>query len=117
MKYRVVIADDEAKIIRLIEELGRWEALDIEIVDTCTTGSAALESILQHRPDFVLSDIKMPGLDGLELISRVRGAGAAPLFILISGYRHFEYARTAVALGVMDYLLKPIDEAQLNETL
>ena len=65
---RVVIADDEAKIIRLIEELGQWGSLGIEIVDTCTTGSAALESILRHRPDFVLSDIKMPGLDGLELI-------------------------------------------------
>ena len=47
----------------------------------------------------------------------MRDAGAAPLFILISGYRHFEYARTAVSLGVMDYLLKPVDEAQLNETL
>ena len=117
MKYRAVIVDDEAKIIRLIEELGRWEELGVEIVDTCTTGSAALESILRLRPDFVLSDIKMPGLDGLELIGRVRGAGAAPLFILISGYRHFEYARTAVSLGVMDYLLKPIDEEQLNETL
>lgn len=117
MKYRVVIADDEAKIIRLIEELGQWAELGIEIVDTCTTGSAALESILRLHPDFVLSDIKMPGLDGLELISRVRSAGTAPLFILISGYRHFEYARTAVSLGVMDYLLKPIDEARLNETL
>lgn len=117
MKYRVIIADDEAKIIRLIEELGSWEVLGIEIVDTCTSGSAALESILRLRPDFVLSDIKMPGLDGLELIGRARSAGAAPLFILISGYRHFEYARTAVSLGVMDYLLKPIDEAQLNETL
>ena len=105
MKYRAVIADDEAKIIRLIEELGQWGLLGIEIVDTCTTGSAALESILRLRPDFVLSDIKMPGLDGLELIQRVRDAGAAPLFILISGYRHFEYARTAVSLGVMDYLL------------
>ena len=90
MKYRAVIVDDEAKIIRLIEELGRWEELGIGIVDTCTTGSAALESILLLRPDFVLSDIKMPGLDGLELIERARSAGIAPLFILISGYRHFE---------------------------
>lgn len=117
MKYRAIIADDEAKIIRLIEQLGRWEELGIEICDTCTTGSAALASILRLQPDFVLSDIKMPGLDGLELITRVRAEGISPLFILISGYRHFEYARTAVSLSVMDYLLKPIDEAQLNETL
>lgn len=117
LKYRAIIADDEAKIIRLIEELGRWDTLGIEIVDTCRTGSAAYESILKNRPDFVLSDIKMPGLDGLELIQKVRAAGVTPLFILISGYRHFEYARTAVSLNVMDYLLKPIDEEQLNETL
>ena len=117
MRYKAIIADDEVKLAELIERLGDWEALGIEIVDRCTTGTRAYESILKNRPDLVLSDIKMPGMDGLELITRVREAGADPLFILISGYRHFEYARTAVSLNVMDYLLKPVDGQQLNDTL
>lgn len=117
MSYRVIIADDEPKIIQLIRLLGQWDKYDIEIVDECHDGMSALESIKKHRPDFVLSDIKMPDLDGLELIRMTREAGIESLFILISGYRHFEYARSAVALNVVDYLLKPVDEEQLNKTL
>lgn len=117
MSYRVVIADDERKVLQLIRALGNWEKYDIEIVDECGDGHSTLESILKHRPDFVLSDIKMPGLDGIELIEETRKAGVDSLFILISGYRHFEYARSAIALNVVDYLLKPVDEEQLNKTL
>lgn len=117
MSYKAIIADDEPKIIQLIRLLGKWETYDIEIVDECHDGRAALESIKKHSPDLVLSDIKMPDFDGLELIRQTRDAGINSLFILLSGYRHFEYARSAVALNVVDYLLKPIDEEQLNRTL
>lgn len=117
MGYRVVISDDEPKIIELIKQLGHWSELGIEIIDECCNGKQAYESIVRNRPDFVLSDIKMPVYDGIELIKKVREANLDPLFVLISGYRHFEYARSAVSLNVMDYLLKPIDEKQLNETL
>ena len=117
MKYRVIIADDERKILQLIKKLGHWEKLGIEIVDECHNGQEALESILRHRPDIVLSDIKMPVYDGIRLIEKTREQGLDTFFILLSGYRHFEYARSAIQLNVMDYLLKPIDEAQLNDTL
>ncbi len=115
--YRVIIADDEPKILQLIKMLGHWEEFQIEIVDECSNGRQTLESIRKNKPDFVLSDIKMPDLDGLGLIEETRKSGIDSQFILISGYRHFEYARSAVALNVVDYLLKPIDEEQLNETL
>lgn len=117
MGYRLIIADDEPKVIQLIRQLGHWKELAIEIVDECHNGREAYESITAHKPDFVLSDVKMPVYDGIELIRKVREADLDPLFILLSGYRHFEYARSAVQLNVMDYLLKPIDEKQLNETL
>ena len=117
MGYRIIIADDEPKILQLIRMLGKWEEMDIEVVDECHDGQAALESILEHHPDFVLSDIKMPDMDGLELIRETRRQGEESLFILISGYRHFEYARSAIELNVVDYLLKPIDCEQLNSTL
>ena len=117
MKYRIIIADDERKILQLIKKLGHWEKLDIEIVDECGNGQEALESILRNHPDIVLSDIKMPVYDGIRLIEKTKEHGEDPFFILLSGYRHFEYARSAIQLNVMDYLLKPIDEAQLNDTL
>jgi two-component system response regulator YesN len=117
LSYKAIIADDEPKLIQLIKLLGKWEELDIEIVDECLDGRTALESIKRNRPDFVLSDIKMPELDGLELIQEVRKSGVDCFFVLISGYRHFEYARSAISLNVVDYLLKPIDEEQLNITL
>ena len=117
MKYRLIIADDESKIIQLIKQLGHWEELNIEIVDECTNGRAAYESIREKKPDLVLSDIKMPVYDGIELIQKLRDERIDPFFILLSGYRHFEYARSAIQLNVIDYLLKPIDEEQLNRTL
>ncbi len=117
MGYRLIIADDEKKIIQLIKQLGHWNTLEIEIIDECYNGEQALESIIANRPDFVLSDIKMPVYDGVGLIERTRKLNLDTLFILLSGYRHFEYARSAIQLNVIDYLLKPIDEKQLNETL
>jgi len=62
--------DDEYMIIQLIRQLGHWDVLDIEIIDECQTGEAALQSILKNQPDLVLSDIKMPGYDGIELIEK-----------------------------------------------
>jgi len=117
MKYRIIIADDEKKIIQLIKQLGHWDELGIEIIDECHDGKSALNSILLNKPDIVLSDIKMPEYDGIQLIESVRKNGMNTLFILLSGYRHFEYARSAIQLNVIDYILKPIDAEQLNETL
>ncbi len=66
MNYRVIIADDETKILQLIRLLGKWDEYGIEIVDECHDGRATLESIKRNRPDFVISDIKMPELDGIR---------------------------------------------------
>lgn len=117
MGYRMIIADDEKMIIQLIRQLGHWKELDIEIIDECYDGEEALNSILANRPDFVLSDIQMPVYDGIQLIEKVREHDADVMFILLSGYRYFEYARSAIQLNVVDYLLKPVDEEQLNEIL
>lgn len=117
MGYRMIIADDEEMLIRLIRKLGHFEELGIEVVDECRNGEQAYESILRHRPDFVLTDIQMPVMDGLEMINKVRQVEPEILFVLLSGYRYFEYAQNAIRLNVADYLLKPVDEAQLNHIL
>ena len=88
--YRLIIADDEKKICTLIQKLGCWDALGIEIVAVCGDGLEALESILEKDPDIVLTDIRMPGLDGLELVRQAAEKGKHPYFIVLSGYQYFE---------------------------
>lgn len=117
MKFRIIIAEDERRMAELIAQLGHWNDLNIEIVDVCFNGVKALESIKKNKPDIVLTDIKMPGHDGIELIAKSKELGMDIAFIIISGYKHFEYAKSAMQYGVIDYLLKPIDETQLNTTL
>ena len=117
MSYRAILVDDERKICQLILELGDWKKYDIDVEAVCTDGEEALEAICRLKPDMVLTDVRMPVYDGLELIKRTSGKGLHPAFIIISGYKYFEYAYHAFKYGVIDYLLKPIDQDQLNEVL
>lgn len=117
MAYRVLIADDEEKIVKLILKLGNWEKLGIEVVATCQDGEESIQAIRRFRPDIVLTDIKMPIYDGLQLIQMTQEEGIQTHFIVLSGYKHFEYAHSAIRLGVVDYLLKPLDQEQLNLAL
>lgn len=115
--YKILIADDEKKVCQLIQLLGDWDRLQIQIAAVCNDGSQALEQICALQPDIVLTDIRMPGYDGLALIEQARQRGLDCSFIILSGYRQFDYARSAMQLGITDYLLKPIDQEQLNATL
>ena len=115
--YKAIIVDDEKKICQLILELGDWKTYDMEVAAICTDGEEALAAIERIRPDLVLTDVRMPVYDGLELIRRTNEMGLKPAFIIISGYKYFEYAYSAFKYGVIDYLLKPIDRNQLNEVL
>lgn len=115
--YKAIIADDENKTCQLIQMLGKWEQFGIEIVAVCTDGEEAFQAIRKHTPDIVITDIRMPIYDGLQLIEKTKDSGLDTAFIIISGYRHFEYAQNALRFGIVDYLLKPIDQKQLNEVL
>jgi len=115
--YTAIIADDENKICQLIIKLGNWEKLGIEIIEICNHGKSAIEAIEKYNPDICITDIKMPLYDGIQIISMAKEMKLDTSFIIISGYRHFEYAHSAVKLGAIDYLLKPIDKEQLNAVL
>lgn len=114
---KVLIADDERKVCQLIEKLVDWETLDMQVVATAENGIEALEKIREFHPDIAITDIRMPGYDGLELIRRAKEAQPKLEFVIISGYRHFEYAQSAIRYGVHAYLLKPIKKEELNHTL
>lgn len=114
---KVVIADDEARVCSLIQMLIDWDALDMELAGTAANGLEALELVRAQRPDILITDIRMPGCHGLELIERAKQENPALGIVIISGYAHFEYAQSAIRFGVGDYLLKPINRQELMATL
>ena len=115
--YTAIIVDDEVKICQLIRCLGNWEEFGIRIVDVCQDGESAYDAIVKKRPDIVLTDIRMPVYDGLEILKKAREQGLDSSFIIISGYREFEYAKLAIQYGVVDFLVKPVNGEDLNLAL
>ena len=113
----ILIADDENKVCQLIKSLVDWEALDMRVIATAENGIEALEKIRELTPDIAITDIRMPGYDGLELVRLAKETNPRTEFIIISGYRHFEYAQSAIRYGVNSYLLKPIKKDELTDTL
>ena len=114
---KVLVVDDE-DIIRegIVNRIPNLVS-DIDIVGSAEDASSAIELIKIHHPNVVITDIRMPEVDGLQFISIAKTIFSDIRFIIISGYQDFNYAQTAVRLGVEDYLLKPIDNMQLTEIL
>ena len=96
---KLVIADDERIIRETISTIIDWKQYDIELVGLCKNGLEAYDMILDESPDIVLTDIRMPGMDGLELIQRISQTDLNTQFIILSGYGEFEYAKTAEEKG------------------
>lgn len=116
--FKVVLADDETIALEGLRTLTDWEELGFEICGACENGEEALSTVEECSPDLVITDIRMPGIDGLELIKQVRDLDIEqPIFIVLSGYGEFEYARTALRYGVRHYLLKPVIEAEWEKTI
>lgn len=114
---KVVLADDEDKILLLLQKLIDWRQLGYEIVGTANDGLRALELVKEHQPHLLVTDVQMPGCSGIELIQRTRELQPNLHFVIISGYRKFEYAQNALKYGVEDYLLKPLKQEELTTIL
>lgn len=113
----VVIVEDESKILRMLKNLIDWNSYGFDVIATAQDGLSGEKIILQCLPDVVITDVRMPGCDGIEMIKKMKDKLPETEFIILSGYRHFEYAHSAMSLGVRNYLLKPIDEGQLISIL
>ena len=114
---KVIIAEDEPKVALLIKNLIDWDGLGMELSGMAKNGSEALDMIRRSDPDVIITDIRMPVTGGLELITEAKEIKPVLEFIIISGYKHFDYAHSALKSGVSDYLLKPINQDELNSTL
>ncbi|ALA44465.1 MULTISPECIES: response regulator [Paenibacillus] len=116
--HRAIVVDDETFTRKGLLQLMDWQACGFEIVGEADNGEDALELISRIHPDLVITDIRMPVLDGLELIRSVLEQSTEhPAFIILSGYSDFAYAQQAIRYGVHDFMLKPIDEGDFSATL
>lgn len=115
--FRVIIIDDNKLLADSLAVLDIWDRMDMKVVDVCYNGVTGKESILRHRPDVILSDIRLPGMDGLELVSMIHDCVPGAKVIFMSAYSDFDYLRQAIQLRAEDYLLKPFSTEELKKAL
>lgn len=115
--YKVVIIDDEPIIVKGLTKVIPWENYGCKITATAGDGKEGLEIIRAQKPDILFSDIAMPGLDGLKMIAALRVEFPDMMISILTGYRKFEYAQTAIKLGVSRFLLKPSNMNELEEAV
>ena len=117
-KISVMIVDDEKLVLEDLATIVDWEAHGFEIVATAVNGRQALSKFQQLRPQVVFTDIKMPFMDGIELIEQLRARDKQTLLVVLTAYEDFTYAKTAIQHGIMDYVIKStIDEAMASNLL
>lgn len=112
--HKVLIVDDEPMIREGLQTLVDWNKYGFTVVGAGSNGKEAVEKHAVLRPDLILIDIRMPGMDGLQAIEQIRKTDADCHFLILSGYAEFDYAKQAIAHNVDGYILKPIDEDELE---
>lgn len=111
------LVDDEPIILKGLLETYDWERMGFEVTGWARDGEDALKEIPAKKPDVVLTDVRMKKMDGLALIEKVKAMDLKTNFVVISAYRDFEYARKACQNGALSYLVKPIEEEELERTM
>jgi two-component system, response regulator YesN len=114
---KLIIADDEDLVRSVMKKLIPFDELGIELSGEASDGLEALELCRQYKPDILITDIRMPGLTGLELIQDLSHILPDTRVVIVSGYSDFVYAKTAIQYGVSDYILKPVDGEELTRLL
>lgn len=117
MAFHVCIIDDEPWIAIDAMHSIDWAHFNFKFIKHYASSSEALKEIPSMHYDLILVDVRMPVMDGLELIRRLKAAGVQAQFAILSGYSDFEYARTALRLGVQDYFVKPLEPDELHTFL
>ncbi len=113
MSYKVIVVEDEKITLEELIVSIPWKELGLEVIATAEDGIAGEKLIKDLKPDIVVTDIRLPGQDGLNMLSHAPG----PFAIILSGHTDFAYAKKAIQLGVINYMEKPIDNEELITTL
>ena len=115
--YKVVVVEDEEIARKGIIFTINWDALNCMIAGEAANGEEGAELVKRLSPDLVVTDVKMPRMDGVEMITKLRAEGCQARFIILTAYSDFKYAQSAVKLGVSDYLLKPLKDGDLEQAV
>lgn len=116
-KYKVLLVDDEEEVVDAIERKLNWEELGFLVVGRAQNGVKALELSEKLQPDVVITDIKMPYMDGLELSRRLKEENDSVRIMILTGFDEFEYAKEAVHLEIEEYVLKPVNANELSDCM
>lgn len=114
---KIVIVEDEAAIRNGMGNILKKLNPAYELVGKASNGIEGLEMIRKEKPDLVILDIRMPDMDGLEMLKVLRGENNGCRAVVLTAYSDFDYAKTAIELGIENYLLKPVKLKELEETL
>lgn len=115
--YKVVIIDDEPIIVEGLSRVIAWEQYGCKLVGTAYDGNEGVNVIREQKPDIIFSDIAMPGMDGLQMIAAIKVENPDAMIAILTGYRDFDYAQTAIRLGVCRFLLKPSNLSEIEESV
>ncbi len=115
--YKILIADDEEIVINALTFIIDKHFPGICSIKTAKSGRMLIETAEEFGPDIAFIDIQMPGINGISAMKEVRKTNASTIFIIVSAFDKFDYAREAIQLGVMRYINKPIEKTQIVETL
>ena len=115
--YKIMLVDDEEEVRKSIIRKIDWSRAGFEVIGDAENGKEALEKIDQIEPDVVLTDIRMPYMDGLSLAEAIRQRHPSIKIVIFSGFDEFEYAKKAIKLNVIEYILKPVNVEELTAIL
>ena len=114
---KVLVVEDEEMIRKGIVLAVDWAALDCVVVGEASNGAQALEAVERYDPSLIITDLKMPVMDGLEMLRQLRERGNNAFVIILTAYDGFSYAQTALRLGAVDFLLKPFHDGELEQAV
>ncbi|MCR5604805.1 MAG: response regulator [Lachnospiraceae bacterium] len=115
--YKILLADDEGIVIDSLKFIIEKNFPDCCIIESAKTGRKVIELAENFRPDIAFMDIQMPGINGIDAMKEIREANKTTIFIVMSAYDKFDYAKEAINLGVLDYLNKPVEQPKIVEVL
>ena len=114
---KLFVVDDEQDTREGLRYYVDWARFNIQVIGDADDGLTAIDPIMKERPDIVLTDVRMPGMDGLTLALKLREAGVGARIIFISGYEDVSYMKTALKVDAIDYILKPMDQEELAQVM